>query len=129
GAPKEEIRSRFFKDIKVKLAEKILEYLEKTGDIKTQQENIALSDFSIKLTVKQKEISQEIEEIFQKSTFKPSNLKELFKNKKETEEYRKVFYALVQWGKLIKLNDELYLHKETYDFAIKKLEGHFENNN
>lgn len=126
GVPKEEIRSRFFGDTKVKLVEEILKYIEQKGIIKINQEIISLGGFTIQLNPEQKKIAQEIEESFKEGGFNPPNMKNLLKDVKNQEEYKQVSMALVQWSIIIKLTEDIYFHKDNYLAAIDQLHRYFE---
>ncbi len=127
GASKEEIRSRFFGKIKIKIVEELLRYIEGTGIIKINEETIALGNFTILLTEKQKSIAQLIEDEFIKGNFNPPRFEEIVqKGGKDIKEYSQVFEALVGWGKIIKINEEIYFHESSYNNIIKMLYEYFE---
>ena len=129
GVSKEEIRSKFFTKMKAKIAEELLRFIENNGTIKIQEEIIALKNFNIKLTEKQRQIAQFIEKTFIKDCFNPPKFEKIVQDKvKERKEYHQVFQALIDWGTLIKISEEIYFHKTSYHHAIEKLNEYFKSN-
>lgn len=125
GVSKEEIRSRFFGNAKVKLVEEILQYIAQQDMIKINQETIALNGFTIQLNEEQKTIAQEIEKQFKEGGYNPPNAKNLLKDAKNQREYKQVFQALVEWNTLIKVTEDIYFYKESYQAATQKLYEYF----
>ncbi len=114
GAPKEEVRSKFFGKTRTKIVEEIFKYMEGGGYLKIKEETIALKDFEVKLTAQQKSIADRIEEEFIKANCNPPRPETIINNKVEEQ----VFQALVDWDSLIKIGEEIYFHKATYENSI-----------
>lgn len=125
GVPKEEIRSEFFGNSKVKLAEEVLKHIEQKDRIKINQKTIALSSFSIQLNKEQKRIAQKIEQQFKEGGYNPPNHKNLLKDAKNQREHQQVFQALVEWNTLTKVAEDIYFHQESYQATIEKLYEYF----
>ncbi|MCR1900241.1 selenocysteine-specific translation elongation factor [Irregularibacter muris] len=128
GVFKEEIRSRFFGEQKSKVIDELLGFLEEKEVIKIKEGIIALKEFNIRLTDSQKSIAEEIKEKFKKDGLTPPKPEEIWKDKGKTiEQYKQVFEALVEWEILVKVTEEIYIHKDIYDQIIVQLKKHFEN--
>ncbi len=128
GMPKEEIRSRFLKNAKPKVAEAFIDLLIERGYLEQKLENISISGFEIKFNDNQLKISQDILKIFKESPYQPpkrEDLESIIGQRKD--EIEEVFISLLNNGDIIKLNDEVYLSKEAYDLGLEKLKEHFNN--
>lgn len=114
GAPKEEVRSKFLGKTRVKIVEELFKYMKDRDYLKIERETIALRDFEVRLTEQQKSIADRIEEEFIKENCNPPRPETILNNKEEEQ----VFQALVDWGSLIKIGEEIYFHKATYENSI-----------
>ncbi|WP_353097142.1 selenocysteine-specific translation elongation factor [Tissierella praeacuta] len=128
GMPKEEIRSRFLKNAKPKVAEAFIDLLIENGYLDQKLENISISGFEIVFDSNQLKISQDILKNFKENLYQPprrEDLESIIGGKKD--EIDEVFVSLLNSGDIIKLNEEVYISKDAYDLGLKKLKGHFEN--
>jgi len=125
GAPKEEIRSRFFREERVKVIEELFKVMEERGSIKMKQDTIAKFDFTIQLSKEQERIAENIEKEFLKGGVNPPRWEELIRDPKDLKEHRQVFEALNEWGTLIKINEEIYFHQKVYHTILEALKEYF----
>ncbi|MBU5311233.1 selenocysteine-specific translation elongation factor [Tissierella carlieri] len=128
GMPKEEIRSRFLKNAKPKVAEAFIDLLIEKGYLEQKLENISINGFEIKFNENQLKISQDILRSFKENPYQPprrEDLESIIGEKKD--EIEEVFISLLNNGDIIKLNEEVYISKEAYDLGLDKLKEHFTN--
>lgn len=128
GMPKEEIRSRFLKNAKPKVAEAFIDLLIEKGYLEQKLENILINGFEIKFNENQLKISQDILRSFKENSYQPprrEDLESIIGEKKD--EIEEVFISLLNNGDIIKLNEEVYISKEAYDLGLDKLKEHFTN--
>ena len=128
GMQKEEIRSRFLKNAKPKVAEAFIDLLIEKGYLEQKLENISINGFEIKFNDNQLKVSQEILRGFKENPYQPprrEDLESIIGEKKD--EIEEVFISLLNNGDIIKLNEEVYISKEAYDLGLDKLKEHFTN--
>jgi len=128
GMQKEEIRSRFLKSAKPKVAEAFIELLIESGYLEQNLENITIKGFEIEFNQDQLKIKEDILKAFKENQFQPPKREDLEtvigKNRDEIEE---VFISLLNSGIIVKLNEEVYLSLEAYETGLAKLIDHIEN--
>lgn len=122
GMSKEEIRSKYLKNAKAKVAEKFIDMLIEQGDLIQVLENIKLSSFKIEYNEEQTKIKKDIVHLLDSSAFLPPKNEEIAKLLEITKgEFEEVFNSLLSNGEIIKVNDELYLLDKTLNMAIEKI--------
>lgn len=129
GMPKEEIRSRFLKNAKPKVADAFIELLIEKNYLEQNLENILIKGFEIKFNLEQLKISENILKPFNDNPYQPPRREDLegIINAK-CDEIEEVFISLLNSDFIVKLNEEVYLSKESYELALAKLKEHIENN-
>ncbi|MDR7857087.1 selenocysteine-specific translation elongation factor [Tissierella sp.] len=129
GKPKEEIRSKFLNKAKPKVADKFIELLIENGYLEQKLENVMIKGFEIKMNEIQLKIKEDILDSFNKNPYQPPRREELEeligKNKNEIDE---VFVSLLNSGYLVKLNEDVYLSKDSYGLALVKLKEYIMSN-
>lgn len=122
GMSKEEIRSKFLKDAKPKVAEEFMDDLINKDYIEQKLENLCVKGFEVKLNDQQLELKDSILNYFKQNLFQPprrEDISELLGRRKEDVE--EVFSTLVGNGDIMKINEELYILKEGYNLSVEKL--------
>ncbi|WP_425446607.1 selenocysteine-specific translation elongation factor [Dethiothermospora halolimnae] len=129
GMLKEEVRSKFLNNIKSRLAEEFFDYLVKQDIIKQTNEVISLKKFKIEFTDKQEEIGKRIESIYMDSKFTTPKFDEI-KGNLDYNDYdiEQVFNALIDLGILMRLKDDIILHKDVYLEGIDIIKKHINTN-
>lgn len=113
GINKEEIRSRvFFNKVKQKELEGFLSAMVDRNIIKEGFDIISLSDFEIKLTKGQKVIRDKILREYLKEDMNFRKIKDIIDNKSLEKEYIKIYNLLIEEGLLIKLPEDIILHRD-----------------
>lgn len=129
GMLKEELRSRCLNNVKPRLGDSFINKLIEHNIIKQLNENISLRQFEVQYNSLQKEIKEMIEREYIKNEFLPLKREELFdKLGYDTKEMLRVYEALIDSGILIKLKDDIVLHKDIYFTALKTTKSYIEKN-
>lgn len=128
GMPKEEIRSRFLKNAKPKVADAFIELLIEKDYLEQSLENIMIKGFEVKFNLEQLKINGDILKSFNENPYQPPKREDLegIINAKR-DEIEEVFISLLNSDFIVKLNEEVYLSKEAYELALAKLREHIEN--
>ncbi|MDI6603661.1 MAG: selenocysteine-specific translation elongation factor [Thermoanaerobacteraceae bacterium] len=110
GMPKEEFKSKIFKDFKSNLNEFIVELMVEEKIIKIKGQFVSLWGYNIVLTPEQETIKNEIMKVYENAGYnvpKPT----------EFPDYKKVaavFEYLTNEGRLIKINEEIFLTENNF---------------
>lgn len=128
GMPKEEIRSKFLKDAKPRVAEDFIDLLIKKGYIEQKFENICIKGFEAKFSPEQLKIKDEILNRFDENPYQPPKKEELETINAKKDEINEVFTTLVNNEDIIKLNEDIYIGKKAYDRALGVLKEHLNKN-
>ncbi len=112
-----------------KAYDEFLKYMEKKGLLQFKGELIFKSGFTPRPSAEQEKKMAKILDIFVQSALNPPLLKELWEKaglKKEEDE--SLVGYLVKEGMLVKVSEEVYLHKDTYNRCLEALQKYFQNN-
>ena len=120
GHPKEELRTRAGKFIDSKLFNKAIRDLEHEGHIVVEQENIRRADHSVNLKGKLEDLRENIAGIYLESKLTPPSTKEIMEkfSDRKTETVN-VLNVMFNEGILIKINEDMYYHKQFIDTLRK----------
>ncbi len=129
GMSMEEIRSKYLKNAKAKVAEKFIQMLIDQGDVAQALENIKLSSFKIEYNEEQTKIKKDMVHLLDSSAFLPPKKEEIAKLLEITKaEFEEVFNSLLSNGEIIKINDELFLLEKTLNMGIEKIKSFIKTN-
>lgn len=129
GYPREELRTRLFKNYQAKVAGALMQLMERRGFIKTEANYVALPEHYPTPTVDQQKAVDLILQEFGKQPFSPPEVKELTALVRlEQEEFNEVFGYLLEQGKLVKASDNTYFSAEAIEQGKKILEEYFQTN-
>ncbi len=123
GILKAEIKSKYFKNIKLQLFDAVIENMSKRNKIKKYKEYLATIDFKIQFNKEHIEIEEEILKIIKNNLYnliKISEIPQLI-SYKDTDIINDIIYLMIDENKLIKLDDEYCITKEMLDEAQKIL--------
>lgn len=122
GMPKEEIRSKYLKNVKPKVGDRFIDLLIERGYIEQHKENISLKGFKIEYSPSQLRIKGKLIENYVQNKFQPPKKEEIYNNIiGEKEEIDQVLNSLISSGDIIRLDEEILIHKSTYDEALEIL--------
>jgi len=113
GVSKEELRSTAGQFARPRLFNMAVRELEKRGEIVVERENIRLSGHRVDLKGELEDMRSKIAEIYMDAGLTPPSIKELmekFAGQKSLAE--SVINVMLKEGSLIKINEDLYFHKE-----------------
>jgi selenocysteine-specific elongation factor len=120
GSPKEEIRSRLFPAIQVRLFSSLLNRLAEVGQIKLEKEWIALNTFNAKPNEQTQKILKDINHELSAIPFQPLGLKDIGLRLKLTEQALNEYIRYLVWQEqVVKISEDIYFIKE--DIALVKV--------
>lgn len=126
GYPKEDMRSRFFKDINGKNFNLILKQLSEEKNIQNRNNLLMLSTYVPVPGEKDKIIIEKIKELINKNLFSPPSIEEM---KEEIEanqaELNEIFAYLVDKGDIVKINETMFFSALAIEKGKKLLNQHF----
>ncbi|MDK2821102.1 MAG: selenocysteine-specific elongation factor [Clostridia bacterium] len=126
GLAREELRSRFFPYLTLKLFQVLLGKWADEGLIGLDKNFVFHVGFTPQLDNKQKEILKNIEKRYLSAHWQPPSFNEIAKELKlsplELEEYT---HYLNRKGVLVKITDEFYWHKEAFNSACDLLKDKY----
>ena len=122
GLIKEELRSRTVGSNNPKLFNALINQLAQEGAVVQEKELLRLKEHRVTLARDQKEVRQQIEEIYRKSGVQPPYFKEL-KEKFRGNTATDVLGVMVQEGILIKVKEDLFFHRDAIEELKARLVG------
>jgi len=129
GVLKEEIKSKYFSNVKPKLSELFIDKLIYDNIIKQDNLYIALNDFEIEFSEKEKSIKDDIYDLILKDKYNPPKINELIKTLQYKEdEVLKVIDACIQQEKIILLDEDIIISKQAYDESIDIIKNYLNKN-
>lgn len=127
GMGKEEIRSKYFKNIKPKVSDEFINLLINKEVIEQNEKYILLKGFQVKYTKVQNEIKGKIKTIFNERRFSPPKYEEIVKEMQTNDsEVKEVFESLLDRGEILKLKEDVYILRETCEKAKSILKEYLE---
>lgn len=129
GVSKEELRSKFLKNINNKIGDFILDYMIDKEYIEQYLDTIKLKGFEISLTLEQAKIKEDILKLYKDSLYSPDKkdkiLEKIFGGKSDKNN---IFNILVSNQEIIRLNEDLYLESSMYIKALDILKEYLKEN-
>ncbi|MTI48482.1 selenocysteine-specific translation elongation factor [Sporosalibacterium faouarense] len=120
GMLKEELRSKYLGTIKPKLGESFINLLIERNIIKQNNECVSLIDFEVKFNDIQKQIRQDIENIYLKEKFINLQTEDVMsKLNYDKRDIEQVIEALIDLNVLIMLKNDIIIHKDIYLRSIE----------
>lgn len=112
GMRKEEIRSRYLKDLKPRVGDLLLNKMTEVRDVKIINENMALKDFEIKLDENQAKIKSNIEKLYEDNKTEAIKLSDILeKLNDDKKDIEQVFRLLLDEGTLVKVREDMIFLK------------------
>lgn len=122
GMNKEELRSKSFSNkVKQKIFQNFLNLMKEKEIIKEGTNIVALKEFEIKLTKAQRGIKEKILKTYLESGITSPKIKDIIDDKKLEKEYLKIYNLLIEEGTLVKLPEDVIMHKEVIDSVKDKI--------
>lgn len=127
GMPKEEVRSKYLGNCKIKLSDLIMDRLKVEGIIEQELDLIRLKGFRPVFTEEQNKIREEILNNYR--DYLPVKNDDLVKQLNvKTEEFDEVFNAMINNQEIIRLSKDIYLSMENYYRALDILKDYISKN-
>lgn len=123
GMSKEEIRSRLFKNVKMKILDEILGIFEK--NIRVSGQYIHLKNFEIEYTEDQRTFISYLKNALDRDLYKPESIEEIVSKGKKVKHLHDIISNLIAEGELIKISDQIHFTKETYIKMVNTLKEAF----
>ena len=131
GVSKEEIRSKYFKNVNANVFDQFIQILEVSKMIKVKDKNIALYNFEISYDENSLKIKNEIEKEFKSGEFSPKNSYEIIEAYGDKKQIlvNEIYNAMLLEEILIKVSNTITFHKEYYDKALTFTKEYIVENN
>ena len=106
GFPREELRSRHFRAVDLKVFFLALEALQQEKKLDAEKEFVRLAGHQVTLGEKEKKLGEKIEQLFSQSGLQPPSLKEAAEKLAEPEgQVKEILALLLAEGKLVKIKE------------------------
>lgn len=125
GVSKEEIRSKVLNKAKPRIAEMIIQNFIDSKELIQVGDALKLKDFTPSYTPEQKKIKDDILSKLKKDEYLQLKKEEVSTNTVAVDE---VLSALIASDDIIRINEEIYLLKTSYDKALDMLRKHIKDN-
>jgi len=126
GMPREELRSRYFKQYPVKVFNPFLAFLESTGLVSLDSTHIKPSGFEVVPDEETKKALNRLMEKLQQNPLAPPGLKEL---QEEVKDFRGEFAELIAYmeetDQIVKVAESTYFSRAALDMAWERIDEHF----
>lgn len=117
GMPKEELRRQI--GIEAKSFQTITSLMASEGEVSLSEAVIKLPGYSPALSKNEEKLARSIEDDYRRNGMNPSLLREL--EQKYGAEAREIILLLVEQGELVRVDADLYFHKEAIERAESAL--------
>ena len=125
GISKEEIRSKFLRNAKPKLAEAIIDLMIERGELKQYHDLLSLSGFKPVLTNEQEKIKLKIINDFLQKEFLPPKKEDLLLlGLGKDVEVEEIIISMITKAELIKINEDTLMLPQTVEIAASKLKAY-----
>jgi len=124
GMAKEEIRSKIFGKIKMKVVDEILNMF--SDQVASRGQFLSLTSFEIAYTPDQEAFIKDLKSNLDKGAYKPEGLDLILKNMKRPKHVQDIISNLTTTGDLVKIYDQIYFTKQRYDVMVDRIKTHFQ---
>lgn len=126
GYPKEDMRSRYFKNLNSKVFNSILKYMEENQMLKSKNNLLASPGYEVQPGEKEERALRGIEKILKEQLFTPPSPEEIRGQLKlEENEAFELFSYLIEQGKVLKINDNMLFTVEAIEQGKALLSDYF----
>jgi selenocysteine-specific elongation factor len=116
GISKEELKIKLLsKEIKNKIYNEILNLLEEEKIVEIKSNLICLTGFTIKLTIEENFIKNDILKVYQESFYATPKFKAFVEEKQNPDKYKKVYELLLKTGDLVRISTDIVLTEKNYN--------------
>jgi selenocysteine-specific elongation factor len=116
GISKEELRSRLGRGVSPPLFAQLLSDLTEGGEVTQDRDRVRLTAHRPQLSPAETALTAHLETLYRKAVLQPPTTHAAFKEVgADRRTAQAVFFRLVEQGTLMKIKDDLYLHREAYE--------------
>ena len=130
GIQSAELRQKLFKGMERSSADSLIAILHQEGKIRKTGDRYALSDFTVTLTKRQRNIREKLLQVYTSSGIETpitDHVMEGFPSN-ERPEAKQVLESLITSGDLILLTQQICLYRDIYEKILQTAQIHFESN-
>ncbi len=125
GISKEELRSRLARGVSPLLFAHLLSDLTETGEVAQDRDRVRLTAHRPQLSPEEAALTERLETRYRRAALHPPSMDAAFKEAgADRKRGQAVFFRLVEQGTLIKIKDDLYVHRDAYEQAKALLLAH-----
>ena len=128
GIQSAELRQKLFKGMERNPADSLIDILHQEGKIRKLGDRYALSDFTVTLTKRQRNIREKLLQVYTSAGIETpitDHVMEGFPSN-ERAEARQVLESLITSGDLILLTPQICLYRDVYNRILQAAQAHFE---
>lgn len=118
GMPKEELRATLGRGLDQKTFTAVLSEMEQLGLVVASENNVRLPGHEVRLSDEENRAAEAIEKVYRDLGFSAPSVEQV---EGKSPGDKEVFRYLVETGRLVKIAEGLYLHRETVETAEKLL--------
>ncbi|MFQ5883059.1 MAG: selenocysteine-specific translation elongation factor [Candidatus Methylomirabilales bacterium] len=125
GISKEELRSRLASRVSPPLFAQLLADLTEVREVAQDRDRVRLAEHQPQFSPAEAALKERLETLYQAAGFQPPTVEAALKEAGEDRRVSQaVFFRLVEQGTLVKIKDDLYLHRDPYEQAKGLLLAH-----
>jgi len=125
GISKEELRSRLARGVAPALFAQLLNDLTVATEVTQDRDRVRLTAHRPRLSAAEAALTERLETLYSAAALQPPTVDAAFKEAgADRRAAQAVFFRLVEQGTLIKITDDLYVHRDTYEQAKARLVEH-----
>lgn len=128
GVKKAFIHTSYMKKIKLNVFDLYMDFLEKEGKIKRQQEYISISDFAVRRDEIYEKVRDSLERAFEKAQFDFVRLSDIPFGNIDRSVIEDIVLLLIDEEFIVKIAEDIYTLKSLIDLAKKTIQDRLEEN-
>jgi selenocysteine-specific elongation factor len=125
GISREELRSRLARGVSPPLFTQLLGDLTEAGEVVQDRDRVRLAAHRPQLSPAEAALNERLETLYRSAALQPPTMETAFHEAgADRRVAQAVFFRLVEQGVLVKIKDDLYLHRDAYEQAKTLLLQH-----
>lgn len=127
GYPREDMRSRFFKQLNPKDFNLIIKQLEEEGSLSSHNNQLMLPQHVPQPGIREQESIEKIKQVMEEQMFTPPGLDELMAvSGRGEQDFGEILAYMIDTGVLVKVNQDTVFSNQAIEEGKKRLLAHFE---
>lgn len=123
GMQKEELKNKLLKERGGEFFEELLKRMSDGASLVVERHTVSLSNFKIELTDKDIKLADALEKYYSEAGLTPDNFIQVKERLGLGKKEMPVFEYLLQERRLVKVSEELYYFKDSYERILKKVKA------